>query len=273
MVKGRYEFALRNDEEVIWSKVEGDHVTRILIVGVFFLLIRNVLNILDSQSTYDETSVPLVGDLRAVTMAPSAVPSISHPDTQSFSPEVRKNPNLVLIANTLEVDPALTHRHDSSLRMWYKKYIAWNDAVAKLEELKSSNQWTLPETGQTELINIFSGQSYWHSHIKKAFKDIHNYKLMVEWLERDDDGDEPSDIHVWHSEKTHYTFKDLGIWKKEGTLDKDYQRRQKEKGKAKAKKSQRNEKRKKNESDDSDGEAETSKKKKKSSSGKTKSRK
>jgi hypothetical protein len=36
--------------------------------------------------------------------------------------------------------------------MWYKKYIAWNDAVAKLEELKSSNQWTLPETGQTELI-------------------------------------------------------------------------------------------------------------------------
>jgi hypothetical protein len=35
MVKGRYEFAIRNDEEVIWSKVEGDHVTRILIVGFF----------------------------------------------------------------------------------------------------------------------------------------------------------------------------------------------------------------------------------------------
>jgi hypothetical protein len=32
MVKGRYELAIRNDEEVIWSKVDGDHVTRILIV-------------------------------------------------------------------------------------------------------------------------------------------------------------------------------------------------------------------------------------------------
>ena len=32
MVKGRYEYAIHNDEEVIWSKVNGDHVTRILIV-------------------------------------------------------------------------------------------------------------------------------------------------------------------------------------------------------------------------------------------------
>ena len=32
MVKGQYEFAICNDEEVIWSKVDGDHVTRILIV-------------------------------------------------------------------------------------------------------------------------------------------------------------------------------------------------------------------------------------------------
>ena len=35
MAKGRYEFAVRNDEEVIWSKVEEDHITLILIVGVF----------------------------------------------------------------------------------------------------------------------------------------------------------------------------------------------------------------------------------------------
>ena len=96
---------------------------------------------------------------------------------------------------------------------------------------------------------------------------------MVEWLERDDDDDEPSDLHVWHSEKSHYTFKDLGIWKKDGTLDKDYQRRQKEKGKAKAKTSQRDEKRRNVGSDDSLGEAETSKKGKKSSGRKTKSRK
>ena len=155
--------------------------------------------------------------------------------------------------------------------MWYKKYNAWNDAVAKLDEMKSANQWTLPDIGRTELINIFAKRAYWHSHIMNAFKDIHNYKLMVEWLERDDD-DRPSDLDVWNLEKSHYTFKDLGIWKKDGTLDKDYQRRQKEKGKAKAKASQRNEKKRKIESDDSVGEAETSKKGKKSL-GKNKSRK
>ena len=32
MVKGLYEFTIRNDEEVIWSKVDGNYVTRILIV-------------------------------------------------------------------------------------------------------------------------------------------------------------------------------------------------------------------------------------------------
>ena len=204
-------------------------------------------------------------------MTPSAAPSISH--TQSYSSEVTKNPHLVLIANALEVDPALTHRNDSSLRMWYKKYCAWNEAVAKLDGLKSANQWTLPDISHSELINLFSGRSYWHSHVKKAFRDVHNYRPMVEWLEQIDDDDEPSNLHVWHSEKSHYTFKDLGIWKKEGTLDKDYQRRQKEKGKAKAKTSQRNEKRRRIESDDNVGEAETSKKGKKSSGGKTKSRK
>ena len=32
MVKGQYEFVIHNDEEVIWSKVDGDYITQILIV-------------------------------------------------------------------------------------------------------------------------------------------------------------------------------------------------------------------------------------------------
>ena len=203
----------------------------------------------------------------------ASFPAVSGGDTQSYGPDVAKNPQLVQIANALELDPALTYRNDSSLRMWYKKYNAWNDLVAKLDRMTSANQWTLPTVSHTELINLFAGRAYWHSHIKKAFKDIHNYGIMVEWLERNDGDDDPSDLHVWHSEKSFYTFKDLGIWKMEGTLDKDYQRRQKEKGKAKDKKSQQKEKRRKLEYDDSIGEAESSKKVKKSSVGKIKSQK
>ena len=91
-----------------------------------------------------------------------------------------KNPHLLLIANTLEVSPALTHQNNSSLRIWYKKYNAWNEAVAKLEELKLADKGVLSDVGSTELINLFAGRAYWHSHIKKGFRDIQNYKLMVE---------------------------------------------------------------------------------------------
>lgn len=191
-------------------------------------------------------------------------------DIQAYSSDVTKYPHMVLIANALEVDPALTYRSDSSLRMWYKRYNGWNDAVAKLDGLKAAGQWTLPDVSQTELINLFAGRAYWHSHIKKGFRDIHNYKLMVEWLESDMNDDGPSDLHVWHLEKTHYTFKDLGLWKKDGTLDKDYQIQQKEKGKAKVRTSQRKEKKKQVEPDNSGDESVATRKEKKSSGGKDK---
>ncbi len=86
---------------------------------------------------------------------------------------------------------------------------------------------------------------------------------MVEWLEREEGEEEPSDLEVWHLQKSSYTFKDLGIWKKDGTLDKEYQKRLKEKAKAKARQNERNEKNRKmyNDSgDDSGDEAESSKK-------------
>jgi len=54
-------------------------------------------------------------------------------------------------------------------------------------------------------------------------------------LEREEDDEEPSDLEVWHLQKLNYTFKDLGIWKKEGTLDKKYQKQMRERGKRKRK--------------------------------------
>ena len=72
----------------------------------------------------------------------------------------------------------------------------------------------------------------------------------------------PSDLHVWHLQKTQYIFKDLGLWKKDGTLNKDYQIQQKEKGKAKVRTSQRKEKRSNFELDDSGDETTTRKGKK-----------
>jgi len=47
--------------------------------------------------------------LPAISATPSAAPSVSGQDTQAYSPEVTKNPHLVLVANALEVDPTLTY--------------------------------------------------------------------------------------------------------------------------------------------------------------------
>jgi len=207
--------------------------------------------------------------------AASTAPSDSGFDTSTFSEHVLKNSLLVQVADALDIDPGLTYRTDPSLRIWYKKYNVYNEAVAKLTQMKATSTWTLADIGHTELINIFGGRSYWHSHVSSAFGNIQNHKLMVKWLEREDDDNEPSDLEIWHLQKTNYTFKDLGIWKKEGTLDKIYQKKLKEKelkgkGKAKARQNERKEKNRKVLSGDSVDEAETSKKGKKLSGGNSK---
>ena len=188
--------------------------------------------------------------------------------TQTLGKEVLKSPLLVQFVTALGVDPALTHRTDPSLRIWYKKYNSYNETVAKLTEMKAADTWTLANVGCTELINLFSGRSFWHSHISGAFSDIQNHKAMVQWLEGEND-EGPSDLEVWHLQKPLYTFKDLGIWKKEGTLNKDYKKKLQLKEKAKARQKERKEKNR--DTDDSMDEAETSKKGRKVSSGKSKS--
>jgi len=188
--------------------------------------------------------------------------------TQTFGKEVLKSPLLVQFVTALGIDPALTHRTDPSLRIWYKKYNSYNEAVAKLTEMKAANTWTLANVGRTELINLFSGRSFWHSHVSGAFGDIQNHKAMVQWLEWVEDDEGPSDLEVWHLQKPHYTFKDLGIWKKEGTLNKDYKKKLQQKEKAKARQKERKEKNRN--TDDSIDEAETSKKGRKMFGGKSK---
>ncbi len=130
--------------------------------------------------------------------------------------------------------------------------------------MKTTNIWTLKDIGCTELINVFAGQSFWHSHISSAFGDIQNHKAMVEWLEQEEDDEEPSDLEVWHLQKSCYTFKDLGLWKKEGTLDKEYQKRL-AKGKTKARQTEQRDKNREAVYDDSVDKGETSKKGRKSS--------
>src|SRR6266498_5044976 len=160
----------------------------------------DVLIICSSQSIYDNVSLYAPS---ASLSATSTAPSDSGLDSQTFGEQVLKNPLLVRVASALGIDSTLTHRTDS-LRVWYKKYNTYTEAVAKLTQIKTAGVWKLADISRIELINIFGGRSFWHSHIRSGFGDIQNHKIMVEWLERDEDDEDPSDLDVWHLQKPHY---------------------------------------------------------------------
>jgi hypothetical protein len=61
-------------------------------------------------------------------------------------------------------------------------------------------------------------------------QDISQFPKMQEWLEHEDNELEPTDEDVWGVTKSQYTFVDLALWKKHGTLE-DPKGSQKKKGK------------------------------------------
>ena len=98
------------------------------------------------------------------------------------------------VARALEIDAKLTLKNtDKDLRKWYCKWNGYQEAWAKIQRLRESGQWKF-NVGKTELINLFGKCSMWTSHVTPAMKDIHDYRAMVEWLERGEDEDEPFDL-------------------------------------------------------------------------------
>lgn len=87
---------------------------------------------------------------------------------QPWGNEIVDNPLWLGAAIALGVDPMLTHKNvDKNLRLWHRKYNAYQDAWAKLQKLRSLNQWPY-KIGRTELVNLFGKSAYWNSHITKG---------------------------------------------------------------------------------------------------------
>ncbi len=40
MMKGQYEHAMKKDEELMWSKKDGEHIAQILIISIFNSLLE-----------------------------------------------------------------------------------------------------------------------------------------------------------------------------------------------------------------------------------------
>ena len=103
-------------------------------------------------------------------------------------------------------------------------------------------------------------------------QDIPQFPTMQRWLEGGDGELEPRDEDLWGIAKPEYTFVDLGLWKKQGTLRDPggSQKKKMEKVKSKWRDKERKQKGKK---DNSDSEEEGSPKKGKSSGSGSKSHK
>jgi L-rhamnose mutarotase len=100
----------------------------------------------------------------------------------------------------------------------YQKYCAYQSAWAQIQRLNKKHQWPYPQFLKTELINLFGCRGMWNSHTVKGMQDIAQFPDMQKWLERGKDELEPTDEDVWGIAKSQYTFVDLGLWKKQGTL-------------------------------------------------------
>ena len=140
---------------------------------------------------------------------------------------------------TLGIPIHLSNRSDRHIRVMYKKYKAHLQASQTLAKMTADGTWTAQQPTATELIELFTSKSMWHSHYKPAFSKISDYPEMVQWLE--DSDEKGSDLDVWGLEKSNYNLVDLRNFVANGTLgEKKGKEKEKEKEKGKGKKKEKN---------------------------------
>ena len=113
---------------------------------------------------------------------PSIVPLPSGTKGKKQGPTSLSPFQLQLIHN-LEIDTSLTKSHNiPNLQVAYAKYLAYSTAVAKLQDLKDTDQWQGPEPTGAELQKIFFSPQMWHSNYKQYFTDVDQWPEMKQWL-------------------------------------------------------------------------------------------
>ena len=131
-----------------------------------------------------------------------------------YSTNILNNLTWLSVAKSLQIDSEMMMTNtDKDLRVWYHKYNAYEMAWTQIQALWSKGQWQF-NVGKTELINLFGKRSMWNSHVQPAMRNINEYQVMIEWLERAEDDTEPSDLEVWGFTKQVYTFSNLEAWKR-----------------------------------------------------------
>src|SRR5882762_10072467 len=168
--------------------------------------------------------------------APSVTPAVTPSVTSSSSAVDQFKSQLI---NLLKVPAHLTAgSRDVTLQVTYQKYKAFLVASSTLDDMVAKRTWPMKRPSRTDLIELFVGKSFFHSHYRPLFTRAANYPEMVAWLE-----EKPGsvDVDVWGVKKDSYTFSHLSVWLDNGGgwesdhADEESKVTKKGKGKGKAK--------------------------------------
>ncbi|KAM6499371.1 hypothetical protein JOM56_004879 [Amanita muscaria] len=188
-VKGLFQDALEEDEEITWTADNGQLCLSLCAEGRDASAVPTA-----SQSSH----APGIG-ARVASDAPVSQVAVKSGDLSSSE--------LIALLNVPE--HLAQSIKNAGLRINYAKYKACLQAQETLSQKIKQGTWPtgIKKPTATNIIELFVSRTYWHHYVKPAFHDISHFEPLKQWLESTEGG--PADAAVWGSEQTSYSFADL----------------------------------------------------------------
>lgn len=207
-MKGRYDIALEDDEEVQWTHEDGRPSLTLCVVSENYLF-----NTTPSQRTQNATNpldVPRAGHSAHAhasgsgSGSASVSASVSGPTHGQATAELSKEALVAL----LNIDEKLvTDSKNIGIKQHYERYKACLEAQQNVNEKFQAGTWPGKKPTSGSIIHLFASKTTWFTYMVPAFCDINNYPDIKEWLEGQDGC--PTNLDIWGKDKLTYTFSEL----------------------------------------------------------------
>ncbi|KAF9458410.1 hypothetical protein BDZ94DRAFT_1313299, partial [Collybia nuda] len=209
-IKGRYETALRKNDEAFWVVKNGLQTLDLYIEPDN----PSTSNSCHSSTPFSTTSDPPASGTFTCASSPDpfsvTVDSGSGPTLGFGSGSSSVNPHLAAILTKLGVPVHLTSHNDWGLCTSFAKWKGYLDACSAYKELEETKKWNGPPLNGKALIELFVSKSHFHENFT-MFGDVIQFPEMVEWLENSG-VNSVYNREVWGYHKINYNFKDLSKW-------------------------------------------------------------
>ncbi|KAG6904146.1 hypothetical protein DXG01_012275, partial [Tephrocybe rancida] len=204
VIKGRFESAIKENDDVEWTINGTEYSLHILLSSFEPMDTTGIEHHASSSVSVSRFSTPASGHQTPISEATSTVSGAA-----SSIPSARLE-----LMTKLGISEHLANRSGFSLPLAYQKYLGYLKAVKTLESMVAAGTWSGNRPTGTDVIEIFVSRSMWFDSYRPTFSKVHTYPTMVAWLE--DEADAPGNLEAWGVERAKYTFKDLAEFLKNG---------------------------------------------------------